>query len=43
MGYQVPEHPVRQSLRLLLREGGIDPAVIAIERSNVPVQGAAQP
>jgi len=41
MGYQVPDHPVRQSLRLLLRESGIDPAAFGIERSNVPVRGAA--
>jgi hypothetical protein len=41
MGYQVPEHPVRQSLRLLLRESGIDPAAVDITRSDVPVLGAA--
>ena len=41
MGYQVPEHPARQSLRLLLEASGIDPEKCVIEKSNVPVRGAA--
>jgi hypothetical protein len=42
MGSQVPDHPTRQSLRLLLRENGIDLATCEIEQSNVPVRGAPQ-
>jgi hypothetical protein len=41
MGYQVPEHPVVQSLKLLLRESGIDPSHVEIVKSVVPVRGAA--
>ena len=41
MGYQVPEYPVRKSLEYLLRESGIDPSSVEIDKSNVPVRGAA--
>ncbi len=41
MGYQVPEHPSKESFRLLLRENQVDPANVTIGKSGVPVRGAA--
>jgi hypothetical protein len=41
LGYQVPEHPVKQSLRLLLKRSGVDPGTIEITRSTVPARGTA--
>jgi len=38
MGHQIPEYPGRESVRLLLKEAGIDLAACKIEHSDVPVQ-----
>jgi hypothetical protein len=38
MGHQIPEHPGRESVWLLLKEAGVDLAVCKIEHSEVPVR-----
>jgi hypothetical protein len=38
MGHQVPEHPGRESVRLLLKEADVDLAACQIEHSEVPVR-----
>jgi hypothetical protein len=39
MGYQVPDYPTRQSVKMLLESCGIDPDRCMIENSKVPVRG----